>query len=152
LCEENVAAPIAILLRRNKGRRRKGDFVVLGRKDVAANVAVKNLERARRFYEDVLGLKPVHEEGGELVTLKSGGSMLNVYRSDYAGTNKATALTWEVDDMDAAVDALKAKGVAFEHYDNMGMPREGDVYDGGEYRIAWFKDPEGNILNIVGAK
>lgn len=123
---------------------------MLGRKDVAANVAVRDLETATRFYEDVLGLEKVDAEGDELVVLKSGDTNLNVYRSEYAGTNKATALTWQVDDVDDTVRALKEKGVRFEHYDMPGMPRHGDVYDGGRYKIAWFKDPDGNILNIVG--
>jgi catechol 2,3-dioxygenase-like lactoylglutathione lyase family enzyme len=121
-----------------------------GSKDVAANVAVKDVKTAVRFYEDVLGLEKLDAEGEEMVVLKSGDSTLNVYRSDYAGTNKATALTWEVDDVGKTVDALKAKGVRFEHYDELGMKRDGDIYDGGEYKIAWFKDPDGNILNIVG--
>ncbi len=123
---------------------------MLGTKNVAANVAVKDLEVAKRFYADTLGLEQVDAEGEELVVMKSGDTMLNIYRSEFAGTNKATALTWEVDDVEQTVRDLNAKGVTFEHYDEMGMKREGDIYDGGEYKFAWFKDPDGNILNIVG--
>ena len=83
--------------------------------------------------------------------LKSGDSTVNVYRSDYAGTNEATAVTWEVDDIDAEVADLKRKGVAFEHYDMDGLDLEGDVHVGEGMKIAWFKDPDGNILNIVGS-
>jgi catechol 2,3-dioxygenase-like lactoylglutathione lyase family enzyme len=124
---------------------------MLGDNDAAANLAVKDLTRARRFYEDVLGLRPVEEEGGELVTYKSGASLINVYRSDFAGTNKATALTWQVADIDAAVADLKQKGVAFEHYEMPQLTQEGDVYvaPDGHMRVAWFKDPDGNILNLV---
>ena len=76
--------------------------------------------------------------------------MLNVYRSDYAGTNKANAVTWAVgDDVEGVVRALKAKGVVFEHYDMPGMKLEGDVHIGADMKVAWFKDPDGNILNIV---
>ncbi len=63
----------------------------------------RDLAVARRFYERTLGLAPVHEEDGELVVYKSGNSLLNVYRSDYAGTNRATAVTWTVDDVDGEV-------------------------------------------------
>jgi catechol 2,3-dioxygenase-like lactoylglutathione lyase family enzyme len=125
---------------------------MLGSVDAAANLAVHDLGRARRFYETVLGLQPVHEEGGEAIAYKSGASTINVYRSQFAGTNKATAVSWEVDDVEAAVRDLKAKGVAFEHYDDMpGMKQEGDVYvaQDGHMRVAWFKDPDGNILNLI---
>src|SRR3982751_3486075 len=101
---------------------------MLGKSDAAASLAVKDLGRARRFYEDILGLQPVEEEAGELVTYRSGASIVNVYRSEFAGTNKATALTWQVTDIDAAVAELKAKGVAFEHYQLPEMKQEGDVY------------------------
>lgn len=122
---------------------------MLGTQDANANIAVKDLKKARRFYEDVLGLEPVAEEGEELVVLKSGNSHLNVYRSQYAGTNKATAVTWMVGDVEDAVKELKAKGVVFEHYDMPGLTRDGDVHVGGDMKVAWFKDPDGNILNIA---
>jgi catechol 2,3-dioxygenase-like lactoylglutathione lyase family enzyme len=123
---------------------------MLSDKDVAANIAVKNLAPARKFYEDILGLKQVGAEGDELVVYKSGNTILNVYRSQYAGTNKATAVTWAVgDDVEGIVRALKAKGVVFEHYDMPDMRLEGDVHVAGNMKVAWFKDPDGNILNII---
>jgi catechol 2,3-dioxygenase-like lactoylglutathione lyase family enzyme len=123
---------------------------MLGNKDAVANLAVKNLQTARKFYEGTLGLKQVGAEDDELIVFQSGKSNLNVYRSEYAGTNKATAVTWAVgDDVDGVVQALKAKGVKFEHYDMPDMKREGDVYVSGDMKVAWFKDPDGNILNIV---
>jgi catechol 2,3-dioxygenase-like lactoylglutathione lyase family enzyme len=123
---------------------------MLGTKDAVANIAVKNLETARKFYEGTLGLKPVDAEGEELIVFKSGNSTLNVYRSQYAGTNRATAVTWTVgDDVEGVVRALKAKGVTFEHYDMPDMKREGDVHVSGDMKVAWFKDPDGNILNII---
>jgi hypothetical protein len=76
--------------------------------------------------------------------------MDSLYRSQYAGTNKATAAMWEVgEDVDNIVRELKAKGVQFEHYDLPGMKREGDIHVIGKIRTAWFKDPDGNILCIV---
>jgi len=123
---------------------------MLGNKDASANIAVKNLETAKKFYEDILGLTQVDAEGQELIVFKSGNSTINVYRSQYAGTNKATAVTWVVGgDMEVVVQQLKAKGVAFEHYDMPDMTREGDIHVAGTMKVAWFKDPDGNILNIV---
>jgi catechol 2,3-dioxygenase-like lactoylglutathione lyase family enzyme len=118
--------------------------------DVAANVAVKDIERARHFYEGTLGLKQVGAEGDEVIVYRSGKSLINVYRSDYAGTNQATTLTWAVGrDVEGLVRKLKDKGVTFEHYDLPGMTRKGDVHVGDHMKSAWFKDPDGNILHIV---
>jgi catechol 2,3-dioxygenase-like lactoylglutathione lyase family enzyme len=123
---------------------------MLGNKDLVATIAVKNLETARKFYEGTLGLKPVDTEGEELIVFKSGNAALNVYRSQYAGTNRATAVTWLVgDDVEGVVRALKAKGVTFERYDMPAMKREGDIHVAGDMKVAWFKDPDGNILNVV---
>jgi catechol 2,3-dioxygenase-like lactoylglutathione lyase family enzyme len=123
---------------------------MLGNTDAVANLAVKNLETARKFYADTLGLKQVDAEGEELIVFKSGNTRLNVYRSEYAGTNKATAVTWTVgDDLEDVISQLKAKGVVFEHYNMPGMTRQGDVHLGGDMKVAWFKDPAGNILNLV---
>jgi catechol 2,3-dioxygenase-like lactoylglutathione lyase family enzyme len=123
---------------------------MLGNKDAVANIAVRNLQAARKFYEGTLGLKAVGTEGDDLIAFRSGSSTLFVYRSDFAGTNKATAVTWEVgDQVDALVRELRAKGVAFEHYEMPGMKHDGDVHVGGGMRIAWFKDPDGNILSVV---
>ena len=122
---------------------------MLNDKDAVANLAVKNLDVARKFYEGTLGLKPFAFEGEEVIVFKSGASRINVYRSEYAGTNKATAVTWTVGDVEDVVRALKAKGVSFEHYDMPGLTRNGDVHVAGDMKVAWFKDPDGNILNIV---
>jgi catechol 2,3-dioxygenase-like lactoylglutathione lyase family enzyme len=124
--------------------------IMLGSKDAIANVAVKDLARARKFYEGTLGLKKVGEEGEEALEFKSGNSSLFVYRSQYAGSNKATTVTWTVgEDVESVVRELKAKGVKFEHYDMPGMKHEGDVHVAGDMKVAWFKDPDGNILNIA---
>jgi catechol-2,3-dioxygenase len=123
---------------------------MLGNKKAVANVAVKDLDVATKFYKNTLGLTPVHAEEQELVVFRSGTSEINVYRSDYAGTNKATAVTWTVDNVKDEVADLKSKGVIFEHYDMPGMTRDGDVYVSGDMKVAWFKDPDGNILNVAG--
>lgn len=123
---------------------------MLGDKEAVATLAVKNLETAKRFYEDTLGLRPAPDgEEGALV-YRAGKATILVYQSEYAGTNKATAATWTVgSDVDRLVQALKAKGVRFEHYDLPGTTRTGDVHVAGELRVAWFKDPDGNIHALV---
>ena len=123
---------------------------MLGNTDAVANIAVTNLKTARPFYEGTLGLTQVGSEGDELIVYRSGKTTINVYKSDQAGTNKATAVTWAVgDDVEGVVRALKAKGITFEHYNMPGMTREGNVHIGGDMKVAWFKDPDGNILNIA---
>ena len=122
---------------------------MLGDKSAAATLAVTDLRRAREFYENTLGLTPVQEPPGG-VLYKSGSSVLLVYPSDFAGTNQATAATWAVgDDFDRIVEELRAKGVAFEHYDLPDTTREGDVHIAGGFKAVWFKDPDGNILNLI---
>ena len=125
---------------------------MLGKADATPMIAVKDIDRAKQFYSNKLGLKPVNEMGDELFMLKSGGTTLNVYKSEFAGTNKATALTFDVDDIDAEVRELKDKGIAFEHYDVQGLKADGDIYSGEGMRTAWFKDPDGNILSLVEEK
>ena len=123
---------------------------MLGDNNTVATIAVKDLAIAKKFYADTLGLIPVGGVGEEMIVFKSGKSTLNVYRSQYAGTNKATAAMWEVgEDVDNIVRDLKSKGVRFEHYDLPGMTREGDVHVIGKIKNAWFKDPDGNILSVV---
>ena len=122
---------------------------MLGKADATPMIAVKDLDRARKFYEDTLGLKAEDEWGGEGATLKSGDTLVNVYRSDFAGTNKATALNFDVDDIDKEVRELKEKGVMFEHYDLPGLEQRGDLYVAKGMKTAWFKDPDGNILSLI---
>lgn len=123
---------------------------MLNDKNAVANLAVKDLRRAREFYADTLGLKQINTGDTEVLIFKSGDSTLNVYRSDYAGTNKATAVTWAVgDELESIVGALKQKGVQFEHYDMPDLKQDGDIYSNGTMKVAWFKDPDGNILNLV---
>jgi catechol 2,3-dioxygenase-like lactoylglutathione lyase family enzyme len=123
---------------------------MLGGKDAAATIPVRDMNAAKKFYEGTLGLKLVDAQESEALTYKSGGSNILVYRSQYAGTNKATAATWGVgNDIEKVVQALKAKGVTFEHYDMPGMTRKGDVHVGGSLKAAWFKDPDGNILALI---
>ena len=109
-------------------------------------LAVKDVTRARRFYEEVLGFVPVPNGMEDILQYRAGDLVFVVYPSQYAGTNQATALTWTVgDQLESAVEALKAKGVTFERYQLPDTVREGDIHVSGEIRNAWFKDPDGNI-------
>ncbi len=122
---------------------------MLGNTDALATIAVKDLKAAKKFYEGKLGLKPAGNDQPGVLTYKSGRSMVVVYESGYAGTNKATSATWAVDDAEEVVKALKAKGVRFEHYDLPGLTRKGDLHVSGTFKGAWFKDPDGNILHVL---
>jgi predicted enzyme related to lactoylglutathione lyase len=122
---------------------------VLGTNDAVATIPVKSVDAARKFYGDVLRLAAGESEEPQVLTYKSGTSKILVYQSQFAGTNKATAVTFPVDDVAAEVSALKERGVQFEHYDFPDMTRKGDVHDAGSGKAAWFKDPDGNILAIV---
>jgi len=121
---------------------------MLSDREAIATVAVKNLETAKKFYEGTLGLTKVMENE-EVLAFKTGPSKLFVYRSQHAGTNKATAVTFLVDEVDDLVRTLKSRGVTFEHYDLPKMTRQGDVHVAGPMRSAWFKDPDGNIFSVV---
>jgi catechol 2,3-dioxygenase-like lactoylglutathione lyase family enzyme len=124
---------------------------MLSKYDAIPTVAVKNLTAAKKFYEGTLGLKQIDAEGDEVAIYQNGDTRLNVYRSQFAGTNKATAVTWAVDDVENEVRELKSKGVAFEHYDMPELKLQGDVHvaQGADLKVAWFKDPDGNIFSIV---
>jgi catechol 2,3-dioxygenase-like lactoylglutathione lyase family enzyme len=123
---------------------------MLKNNDAVATVAVRDLKSARTFYEDKLGLKPLDGKEPGVVTYNAGRSTLFIYESEFAGTNKATAVTWVVGDSIAnVVEDLKAKGVSFERYDFPGAKMEDDVHVTGAIKAAWFKDPDGNIHAIV---
>ena len=124
---------------------------MLGDSQAVATIPVADCARAKAFYKDKLGLK-LNEERPGSATYKSGDAIIFVYETDKAGTNKATAATWPVADVDAVVKELKSRGVAFERYDDLpGLAMQGDIHVGGEMKVAWFKDPDGNILSIVNA-
>ena len=122
---------------------------MLGTEKAYPTVAVKDMATARKFYEGVLGLREVGTEGDDFVSYRTQDSMLFVYRSRFAGKNEATVVTWTVPDVEKTVEALKARGVVFEHYDMPGMTLEGDVHVSGRTRVAWFKDPDGNIHSVA---
>jgi catechol 2,3-dioxygenase-like lactoylglutathione lyase family enzyme len=113
-------------------------------------LAASNLERARAWYAEKLGLEPYRAYEGELLVYRSGQTHLSVYRTPSAGTAKNTVAEWHVDDLRAEVAALRARGVVFEEYD-FGSSRtvDGILADSDGSLNAWFTDSEGNILGLV---
>ena len=121
---------------------------------VIATVAVKDIEAATRFYEGTLGLSRLdlpNPDDPTNILYGSGDTAILVYQSSYAGTNQATYASWAVgDDIDSVVDDLRSKGVTFERYEDIpGATLEGDVHVIDGFKAAWFKDPDGNILNLT---
>jgi catechol 2,3-dioxygenase-like lactoylglutathione lyase family enzyme len=109
-------------------------------------LAVRDIAKARRFYTDTMGLQEERQGMEGVLQFRAGDMVFVVYPSEYAGTNKATALTWVVgDQLEKVVEALRGKGVAFEHYELPGTVRKGEIHESGPIRNAWFKDPDGNI-------
>jgi catechol 2,3-dioxygenase-like lactoylglutathione lyase family enzyme len=122
---------------------------MLNNVDAQPTLAVRNLSRARPFYETVLGLRPVGPTMSTVQCYLAGRTVLVVYESEFAGTNKATAVTWPLGNAFARIVAdLKGRGASFEHYDMPGMTLEGDVHVGHGRRLAWIKDPDGNIIHL----
>lgn len=119
--------------------------------DAIVTLPARDLARAKSFYKDVIGLELVDDKPN-VATFRSGGSNVLVYETENAGSNTATAATWAVHGLDDVVRQLKSKGATFEHYDNLpGLKIEGDVHVGHGMRVAWLKDPDGNILSLYDA-
>jgi catechol 2,3-dioxygenase-like lactoylglutathione lyase family enzyme len=116
--------------------------------DTATMIPAKDLEKTRRFYEDVLGFSVNSEDPGG-ITYQSGGTQFNLYPTQFAGTAQHTLIGWNVDDVESVVDELTSKGVTFEQYDTEGLKTNAKgIAEMGPERGAWFKDPEGNILSL----
>ena len=111
-------------------------------------IPVRDVARARKFYEEKVGLKPKHEYAGGVVYECGNGSWVFMYPSAGAGTSKASTAFWAVDDVEAEVATLKSRGVVFEEYDMPGIKTENGIATGGGAKTAWFKDSEGNIMAI----
>jgi predicted enzyme related to lactoylglutathione lyase len=111
-------------------------------------IPVANVARARRFYEEKVGLKPKQEYASGVIYECGRGSWVFMYPSPGAGTSKASTAFWAVDDVAAEVAELKARGVVFEEYDMPGIKTVNSIATGGGAKTAWFKDTEGNIMAI----
>jgi predicted enzyme related to lactoylglutathione lyase len=117
---------------------------------IYAYIPAKDLARARQFYEGKLGFKPKEEINGGVTYEFRGGTACFLYETPNAGTSQASQAFWYVDDVDALIGKLKAKGVVFEDYKDMPGERSaaGAVTEGG-VKAAWFKDSEGNIMALI---
>ena len=125
---------------------------MFGNHEAIATVGVRDMKAASEFYENVLGLTRTASEGSEVNTYQAGSTKLIVYHSEFAGTNQATSVTWDAGpDLESLVESLRVKGVKFEHYDMAPAKREGDIYVAENLRVAWFKDPDGNIHSLFSA-
>ena len=114
---------------------------------VTANVPATDLDRARRFYADILGLSPADENPGGLVYTTNGGTTFFLYQTEYAGQAGHTIAQWHVSSVADEVRDLKAKGLEFERYDLPGVTWDGDIASfEGMGSAAWFKDCLGNIM------
>jgi catechol 2,3-dioxygenase-like lactoylglutathione lyase family enzyme len=115
---------------------------------IVAYIPVSDLDRARKFYEQTLGLKPKETDVAGVLYECGEGSRFFMYPSAGAGTSKASTAFWTVPDVEAEVAELKAKGVVFEEYDHPGFKTVNSIATGGGAKSAWFKDTEGNILAV----
>lgn len=115
-------------------------------------LAVSDLDRAKRFYEDQLGLVPGDEEEQGVRYPCADGTRIFVYLSPENGKSPATIAGWFVDDLDRTIDELASRGVEFERYDQPGIRTdERGVFDAGRFRAAWIKDPDGNTMALTEA-
>ena len=113
-----------------------------------AYIPVKDVARARQFYEQKLGFKPKMETAGGVVYDCAGGTSCFLYPTPNAGTSQASQAFWEVADIESEVAELKKRGVAFEDYKMPGQDANGILNEGGA-KAAWFKDTEGNIMAVI---
>lgn len=114
-----------------------------------AYLPAKDVGRARKFYEETIGLRPKQEAAGGVIYEFAMGTACFLYPTPNAGTSRASQAFWQVDDIEREVAELKARGVRFEEYDFPDMKGENSIYTGGGAKAAWFKDTEGNILAII---
>jgi predicted enzyme related to lactoylglutathione lyase len=116
---------------------------------VVPYIPATDVARARKFYEEKVGLVPKQEIAGDVVYECGQGSWIFLYESVGAGTSKASQAFWQVEDVDVEVTALRAKGVVFEEYDVPGIKTVNGIATTGDNKAAWFKDSEGNIMAII---
>ena len=125
---------------------------MLGDVRLGAAIPVRNVASARRFYEGVLGATPVRIQEREVI-YRSGGSLFGIYETDTAGQAKHTLGTFSgVENIESVVAELRKQGVVFEEYDLPGLKTTAGIADFGPEKVAWFRDPDGNLLSIDDAR
>jgi catechol 2,3-dioxygenase-like lactoylglutathione lyase family enzyme len=124
---------------------------MLGAVRFGANIPVSSIASARQFYEGVLGVQPVRVQDHEVI-YRSGGTMFGIYETDAAGKASHTLGTFSgVEDLESVVSKLRRRGVVFEAYDLPGLRTVGGIASLGPDKVAWFRDPDGNLLSIDNA-
>lgn len=121
---------------------------MLQKSPMYAYIPAKDVDRARRFYEQKLGFQPKAEIAGGVVYDCAGGTSCFLYPTPNAGTSQASQAFWQVADIESEVAELKKRGVVFEDYGMPGQDANGIVNEGGA-KAAWFKDTEGNIMAVI---
>ncbi|MDQ4148905.1 MAG: VOC family protein [Actinomycetota bacterium] len=116
--------------------------------DIVASLPAADYERAKRFYEEKLGLTPISEDAGG-AHYRSGSTYFDVYPTQFSGTAQHTLAAWLVDDLESTMEELRSRGIVFEEYDMPGLKTVNGVAEIEGERGAWFKDSEGNILAIA---
>jgi predicted enzyme related to lactoylglutathione lyase len=116
---------------------------------IYAYLPARDVKRARKFYEEKVGLRPKQEMADGVVYEFGKGTACFLYKTPHAGTSEASQAFWRVDDIEREVAELKKRGVEFEKYDMPDMKSRDGIYEGHGGKAAWFKDSEGNILAVV---
>jgi predicted enzyme related to lactoylglutathione lyase len=116
---------------------------------IYAYIPATNVARARKFYEETIGLTPKQEIAGGVVYEFADHTGCFLYPTKNAGTNKASQAFWQVQDVEREVAELKSRGVTFEEYDTPGMKTHDGIAVAGGAKSAWFKDTEGNIMALI---
>ena len=122
---------------------------MLQKSPLFAYIPVKDLARARQFYEEVVGLRPKEEKAGGVVYEFGEHTACFMYPTPNAGTSKASQAFWQVDDVEREVVELKRRGVKFEEYDMPEMKTVNGIATAGGAKAAWFKDTEGNTMALI---
>jgi hypothetical protein len=122
---------------------------MLSKAPIVPYIPAIDVSRARRFYEEQVGLVAREEAAGGVVYECAGGSWIFLYQSDGAGTSRASQAFWQVQDVEAEVRELQLRGVVFEEYDAPGLKTVNGIANMGDAKGAWFKDTEGNIMALI---
>jgi catechol 2,3-dioxygenase-like lactoylglutathione lyase family enzyme len=125
---------------------------MLGEFPMSARIAASDIARAKAWYRDKLGLTPQKEEmGGTALWYRSGQTWFFLYQTESAGTANNTVGGWEVSGIEAVMDDLRSRGVVFEDYDFGEMKTVNGLLSAGDYKACWFKDCEGNVMELTEA-
>jgi predicted enzyme related to lactoylglutathione lyase len=144
-------APGPVIGGEHRHQREKGTKEIIMLKDspIMAVLPAKDINRAKDFYRDKLGLESSDSMEQDSLVYKCGnGTSFLIYQTDNAGSAKNTQMGWETDNLEREMEDLRSRGVAFEDYDMPGLKTENGVATNDWGKAAWFLDSEGNILNL----